>query len=279
MEKENIDFIAYTFQMDGLEQITKEMNPPEDKIIHTQLFSTDKVFGSYFSCIFKGKLRIHVVFTEDTIEYKDTIAKLILETVEQTGISEGKIWICNQNSKMIDYLMEQFHIIEDSEPFLYESHEMIMPRDQFHKTFEATNLEIRPYQEEHIDDYLSLLYHSMSFKIPPYNYILEKDSFIQEFRRQQENQTFEAFWIKDDLVGLYWLAGSEIDHIAVAKKYQGLGYGKQILTRAIEIDLRNPEVDHAWLLVVEWNSKAFHFYKKYGMQERAVYHVPYRDTI
>ncbi len=42
---------------------------------------------------------------------------------------------------------------------------------------------------------------------------------------------------------------------------------------------QNPDVEYAWLLVVEWNSKAYNFYKKFGMEEKAVYHVPYRDTI
>lgn len=279
MNKNELDFIGYSFYIKELNSTAEDSWPLKDRIIQIQLFSVDELFGSYFSCIYRGKLRIHIVFNKDNTYFNDEITKLVQETLKQTNIAEGKMWISNQNNEIVAHLKNEFHITLDSEPFLYESHELIMPRHKFHYKFDDTTLEIKPYQEEFIDNYLSLLYNAFAFKIPPYNYLLKKVEFMNEFRELEEKGLFEAFWIKDDLVGLYWISGTEIDHIAVAEKYQHLGYAKQILTRAIEVLFQNPDVDYAWLLVVEWNSKAYNFYKKFGMEEKAVYHVPYRDTI
>ena len=274
MDQTEVDFIGYSFHIKEIHSTAENTCPPKDRIIRIQLFSIPELFGSYFSCIYRGMLRIHIVFNKDNNEYNDEITKLIKETLEQTNISEGKMWISNQNNEIVAHLKKEFRITLDSEPFLYESHELIMPRHKFHYKFDDTTLEIKPYQEEYIDKYLLLLYNAMSFKIPPYNYLLKKVDFMNEFRDMEEKGLFEAFWIKDDLVGLYWISGTEIDHIAVSEQYQHLGYAKQILTRAIEVLFQNPDVEYAWLLVVEWNSKAYNFYKKFGMEEKAVYHVP-----
>ena len=279
MNKNELDFIGYSFDIKELYSTTEDTCPPKDRIIQIKLFSVDELFGSYFSCIYRGKLRIHIVFNKDNTYFNDEITKLVQETLKQTNITKGKMWISNQNNEIVAHLKNEFHITQDSEPFLYESHELIMPRHKFHYKFDDTTLEIKPYQEEFIDKYLSLLYNAFAFKIPPYNYLLKKVEFMNEFRELEKKGQFESFWIKDELVGLYWISGTEIDHIAVAEQYQHLGYAKQILTRAIEVLFQNPDVDYAWLLVVEWNSKAYNFYKKFGMEEKAVYHVPYRDTI
>ncbi len=279
MDKNELDFIGYSFNIKELHSTTEDTDSPKDRIIQIQLFSNEELFGSYFSCIYRGKLRIHIVFNKDITDFNDEITKLVKETLKQTNLAEGKMWISNQNNKIVDHMKKEFYITLDSEPFLYESHQLIMPRHKFHYKFYDTNLEVRPYEEEFIDKYLLLLYNAFSFKIPPYNYLLKKVDFINEFRELKEKGLFEAFWIKDELVGLYWISGTEIDTIAVSEKYQHLGYAQQILTRGIEMIFQNPDVEYAWLLVVEWNSKAYNFYKKFGMEENEVYHVPYRDTI
>ncbi|HCL01389.1 MAG TPA: hypothetical protein DHW61_03075 [Lachnoclostridium phytofermentans] len=233
----------------------------------------------FFSCIYKGKLRIHIVFTEDTDIYNDQIDILIRESVNISGLIDGKIWICNNNYKITEYLLRNYNMTADSEKFFYESYEMFMPRAKFTNQFDSGLLEVRPYQEDYIDDYLLLLSDSMSFKIPPYDYINSKEHFLNEFKLLKEKNTFEAFWMDDKLVGVYWLAGTEIDHLAVAADYQRSGYGAQILTRAIEVVFQNPDIDCAWLLVVGWNSKAFNFYKKYGLKVKTMYKVPYNNHI
>ena len=59
--------------------------------LRIQLFSIAELFGSYFSCIYKGMLRIHIVLNKDNKDYNDDITKMIKETLEQTNINDGKI--------------------------------------------------------------------------------------------------------------------------------------------------------------------------------------------
>ncbi len=269
------DFIAYRFKVKDVQEVNEEENLPQDRIIKIKQFFVDRMYGSFFSCIYKGKLRMHIVFSEDCADYNSEITDLIHETIVESNLFLGKIWISNYNYQIADHLTKELKIERDSEPFFYESYELTMPKEKFKYKFDSTLLDVRPYEKEHIDDYLSLLTKAMSFKIPPYNYVLEKDKFEKYFNILKEKNTFESFWINDDLVGLYWLEGIEIDHLAVAEQYQHLGYGKQILSRAMENIFQNPENDCAILLVVGWNSKAFKFYRKYGMEIKNLHYVPY----
>ena len=279
MEKLKKDFISYNFKFTDIQQANEEENPPVDRIIKTKQFFKDTTYGSFYSCIYKGKLRIHIVLSEDIADFNTEITNLIQETKVESKLLSGKMWISNHNHKLIDYLTKELKIERDSESFFYESYELIMPKEKFQYKFDPTLLDVRPYEKEHIDKYLTLLTTSMSFKIPPYNYVKEKDKLASYFNTLKENNAFEAFWVKDDLVGLYWIEGTEIDHLAVAEQYQHLGYGKQILTRAIEASFQNPEMDCAWLLVVGWNIKAFNFYKKYGLEIKNVHYVPYSEEM
>jgi hypothetical protein len=164
MNNTELDFIGYSFHIKELYSTSENTYPTKDRIIRIQLFSTVDIFGQYYSCIYKGKLRIHIVFNKDTNDYNDEITKLMKETLVQTNINEGKMWISNQNSNIVDHLQKEFHITLDSELFLYHSHELIMPRHKFQYKFDDTTLEIKPYQEEYIDKYLLLLYNAMSLK-------------------------------------------------------------------------------------------------------------------
>jgi len=64
--------------------------------------------------------------------------------------------------------------------------------------------------------------------------------------------------------------------MGVASDFGRSGYGSQILTRAIEkVFQQNPETEYAMLYAVGWNSKANNFYKKYGMEVKNSYNVPF----
>jgi GNAT superfamily N-acetyltransferase len=80
-------------------------------------------------------------------------------------------------------------------------------------------------------------------------------------------------------VGIYWIAGIEVDTMGVSTGFQRFGYGSLILTRAIEtIFFQNPNVNYALFYCVGWNIKAQNFYKKYGMEISKQYKVPYNTV-
>jgi ribosomal protein S18 acetylase RimI-like enzyme len=117
----------------------------------------------------------------------------------------------------------------------------------------------------------------MSFFIPPEDFISQKDTYLLEFAELKEKDAFEAFWKDNQLVGLYWICGTEVDTIGVSCEFQRHGYGSLILTRAIEkVFAQNPAAEHAVLYAVGWNAKAQGFYRKYGMEVNKRYEVPYK---
>lgn len=251
-----------------------------DRIFFCKTFFSNRlVVGSFFSCIYNGNLRIHSVLNEETEYLHDEISELIEKSMERAGTQEGMIWVRAANKKFITYLNDRFSIVSDSEEFFYYSTEYIMHRSKFNKEFDSNLLTVKPYEESHIDKYLEVLSDSMSFFIPPEDFVLGKPRYMQEFMEYKNKNTFETFWKESELAGLYWNDGIEVDTMGVSSNFQRSGYGSAILTRAIEnIFLQNPETEYALLYCVGWNTKAQNFYKKYGMEINAIHKVPYDNV-
>ena len=101
-------------------------------------------------------------------------------------------------------------------------------------------------------------YHEMreALGIKPYDFIRD-DSFF-------EQGMDKVYLLKkdDELIGSVALKGEEIDDLLVDKKYQGKGYGKQILLWEIE----NIDSGKIILHVAQWNEKATALYEKTGFE-------------
>ena len=247
-----------------------------DRILICKTFFVKKLVGSFFSCIYKGKLRIHTVFNEDIDLFNDEICKLIKQSMVTADINHGTIWFRRTTQSIISYIGGKFALTADTEEFYYHSTEYIMRRDEFNKTFDNTVLEVKPYEEMYIDEYLELLNNAMSFFTPPHDFVGEKARYLQEFMEYKNKNAFEAFWKDGRLIGLYWIEGIEVDTIGVSPDFQRYGYGSMILTRAIEIIFQqNPDAEYATLYCGGWNAKAQNFYKKYGMKINKQHKVPY----
>lgn len=66
----------------------------------------------------------------------------------------------------------------------------------------------------------------------------------------------------DEIIGTVALKSAEIDDLIVNSKYQGMGYGKQILLWA----LKNIQIHRPILHVAGWNEKAINLYKNVGFE-------------
>ena len=220
-------------------------------------------------------LRIHAVFDDDTDEYNTDIASLINDTIEVSGSLPGKIWVGNHNLKLIDFLKSSYQVTADTEIFHYDSIEYRIDKKQFNNHCIRNLLSSRPYDEHYFDNYLMLLNDSMSFFIPPHDYMACKQKYMREFQEYKTKNTFEAFWKEDTLIGLYWLQGAEIDSIAVSPAFQRQGYGSVVLAHAIQRVFDTNDTTHAKLYSVGWNSKAQFFYQSFGMEKYAQYRVQY----
>jgi len=274
LETENPTFRM--FHISDSASATKRNIDAGDEILLCKTFSIDRIVGSFFSCIYKRQLRIHAVLNEETEVFNGEIAELIKASMKKFGVESGTIWFRSASVNLLSYLKERFVLTSDDEQFFYHSTEYIMRKDKFDKQFDHSCLDVKPYDEAQIDQYLELLSDAMSFFFPPEDFLQNKASYLEEFQDFKDKNAFEAFWKGDKLVGLYWLGGIEVDTLGVSSHFERSGYGTQILTRAIErVFEQNPETDHALLYAVGWNAKAQNFYRKYGMEVKNYHNVPY----
>lgn len=133
---------------------------------------------------------------------------------------------------------------------------------------ERSTVSLVPYTLRYQEQYklmYNACYHEMreALGIKPYDFIRD-DSFFE----QGMDKVY--LLIKDDeLIGSVALKGEEIDDLLVDKKYQGKGYGKQILLWAIE----NIDSGKIILHVAQWNEKATALYEKTGFEITKVFEI------
>jgi len=233
----------------------------------TKIFSNHGLNeGVFHSCQIYDCLRIHIAFVENTDCYNEEIAAFIRQAMHTSGHSSCYIWLCNENRKITEYLKEVFQIgPEPGGKHHYASTEFIVRREMFNPTTHNDAVEIRQYEEKYMDDYLLMLDGSMTFASPPFDFMKNKNHYLERFNELNKQCAFEAFWLQDELVGLYWRVNAEIDIMAVAEKHQRKGYGSMILTRAIQMVFETTDAEYAYLYAVDWNKKGCAFYQKYGM--------------
>lgn len=264
----NTDFTALRYEP------AVQAPPGGDRILIAKQFYEDTIVGSFFSCIYRGALRVHIVFDEDTEDYIASIAGLLDRTLKEVNLP-GKIWTGNGNHKIMAFLKSRYSVFSDAQVFHYESSEYRMAKGKFHPAALPGDLEARTYEEQHTDAYLQLLNDAMRFFIPPHDFVAKKQEHCEDFRRLQSSGAFQAFWEKGMLAGLYWLEGNEVDTIAVSPHLQRRGYGHALLTQAIQRVFETTDADFAVLYCVGWNSAAQAFYQKFGMELHTMHLVRY----
>jgi len=248
-----------------------------DKQIDAIIFYTNEPIGVYFSCAIFGGIRIHISFSQDTDAFNDDIATLVQTTLQKSSSASCLICLWNKNRKIIQFLKQKFQIQPYSGMHYYASIEFIMRREHFSKAKENCSLDIRPYEEKYIDKYLCLLDGAMTFVSPPPDFMGNKEEHARNLAKRAEENSLEAFWNGNELIGLYWRKGAEIDMLAVADGQQRKGYGSVILTRAIEMVFENTDNDYAYLYAVDWNIQGQSFYEKYGMAQNGHSYLLYLD--
>lgn len=264
--KSQIEFAAEQIgRIDSGEKSIFLENINTQNCIEAKILGNGYMSGVFFSCMFYGNLRVHIAFSNDTDEFNKELAELIRLSLKKANKDSAMIWLRNENIKIFEHIKNEFNIPPEGK-YYYASAEYIMRRDNFIKPAENNILEIKPYNAEHIDEYLLLLDEAMSFSSSPPCFYENKEYHLNKFAEYNEKNSFEAFWVNGSLIGLYWRNDAEIDIMAVAAGKRRMGYGSAILTRAIEMVFKNTDKDFAYLYAVDWNVNAQRFYEKYGME-------------
>ncbi len=238
-----------------------------------KIFYGEKMTGVLYGCMIYKSLRIRISFENDPGQFNGELASLIRSAMNKANTTSCDIWVRNENRKIIGFLKAEFHTVPQG-AHDYASVEFIMRRENFRRAAEGPALDVRPYEEEHIDAYLNLLDGSMTFIDPPHRFADKKEHYLQHFAERRQKDSFEAFWIDGTLVGLYWRKNAEIDFFAVDVNHQRKGYGTAMLTRALTMIFEKTAEEYAYLYAVDWNSEGQSFYRKYGMEQNGhSYHL------
>ena len=150
------------------------------------------IVGVLYGCTIYKNLRIRISFEEDTDKFNEELASCVRSALKKAKLTSCDLWIRNGNRKIINFMKKEFHTKPDGNHY-YASIEFIMRREKFDKATKQSILEVRPYEEKYIDDYLSLLDGAWTHTVPPYDFSGKKDYYLNLFIILKQNDTFEAF--------------------------------------------------------------------------------------
>ena len=130
-----------------------------------------------------------------------------------------------------------------------------------HPVSERSSVEMTLFSPEHQEKYKEIYndcFREMreALDIKPYDFI--RDDSLFETGMDQVYLLLKG----DEIIGSVALKRDEIDDLIVNRKFQGQGYGKQILLWALEHMHSGKVILH----VAEWNQKAVRLYKKMGFE-------------
>ena len=242
--------------------------------LEAKLFSSEKARGVFYSYTYHGVLRVYVTLDENSNIFNEEISALLQSSIEKSNCQTGLLWIRKKTPKIIAFLEDKFNITLSDELFFYESKKFAIGRELFNNKYDDSILQIRPYEDSYLDECLQLLDESLTFCMPPTFHMDDRAHHLEQFRFYRDYLTFETFWNDKNLVGFYINVKDEVDLIAVSPKFQRMGYGSAILTRAISKIFETTDSDVAWLIASSFNDKACSFYIKYGMEVHGEYRIP-----
>ncbi|MDR0272825.1 MAG: GNAT family N-acetyltransferase [Clostridiales bacterium] len=277
-EHAQTDYQSYNIPMP--ERIQSNIENESDEInrqLEAKMFYDKKMRGVFFSYTFNQTLRVYISVDEDTDIYNDEFSSLLHSSINQCNCKTGLLWVRKKTPKIIAFLEKGFNATISDELFFYESKKFVIDREHFKKKFKVGILEIKSYDDRYLDDCLRLWEEAMLFCMPPNFHLNNRAHHFEQFRFYRDYLTFETFWKDGELVGFYWNNGNEVDIMAVSPKFQRMGYGSIILTRAIEMIFQKTNSDIAWLIASSFNEKACSFYTKNNMEVRGEYRIPRID--
>ena len=124
------------------------------------------------------------------------------------------------------------------------------------------NVKLLPFSDKYYSQYERVYnecFYDMrrALDIEPYDFYFD----IRQLNGKKEN--IFLLMEGETIVGSVGCFGAEIDDLIVSKKYQGKGFGKQLLIWAIG-HIREYTVEPITLHVAEWNKRAVGLYTQNG---------------
>ena len=231
-----------------------------DSIYFTVGFDLEDNYGIVTAFKFNQAMRLQISFDKDLNERQAIyLVTFIKDFMEEKNCHNLSIWCNNANKNMVSILSQNFSFEEP----VYKNYELTYDYRNF-KEMALGPLKSYIFQENHLHDVLDLL--ELSFKN-----ICKKGEFIENPRyyldkfQAQGKATCEVYFLEDRLIGMYFQNDGELEYIGILPEYQGQGYGKVILNRALKA-IQSLSDQKPFLYCVESNKDALRFYLKTAWQ-------------
>lgn len=200
---------------------------------------------------------IHSLDVGEDVEEKVSIVKELLEAAIKLGEDKkcGKILLGIRNERVIKILSELGYRVE------YKSYTMKLEnRDTIDSSLELITL-----SEENKNEYLDVF--NKSFSDMPHGCYYE----IEDIEKYLKDNSLNRYYLVSDKNNIIGFMNIEINDkvgsfdIGLCKEYRGIGYGKKILEKAIEI-LNTMKAEKVTLIVIGENKIALNMYLKRGFE-------------
>ncbi len=141
--------------------------------------------------------------------------------------------------------------------------EVIVHEMQYYGGKMSSDIEVVNYSDEHYDNYRSICcdcFRSLSLATnqDPHSF------YTREEMIKKKSNVFIMF-IDKEIIGSVEIYENKIDHLFVNKKYQNKGYGRKLLSFAIN-HLQEAGTKQITLYVADLNKEAIRLYLNYGFK-------------
>lgn len=223
-------------------------------------FNDGDNYGLLSAFTYCGADRIDLVFKNDISKKQiDSVIIQLSDVNDKCDSDNIALWCSNFNPKLVDGLKSKLKFKED----VYSAYELSYQRDKIIKD-DIYPLVPVSYSEDILDDALMLLEDSFKVIALPGTFINNRSKYNAKFSKIKKSR-FEAFYIEDTMVGLYFHNDAEIIYLAVSDSCQNKGYGALILKHALYA-INNDSDREPYLYVVEYNIRAYNFYIREGWE-------------
>jgi hypothetical protein len=229
-------------------------------------YSKDDIFGTFSSCTYGGKLRIHIGFNTDMPEEVSAELLLLIKNARKKFNTFTSIWYLPRNKKLEYFLYNSLPWEANG----HKTHELTALREDFQNIDCALppGLSIIPFEEKYIIDTSSMLDKSLAhtFENPKEGVFLNnRNNLINEWVEKAKAGQCCIMIENNNVIGAYVLKGAEIDLLAISINKQGNGLGKQLLRHAIKHILSSSD-ELPYLYCIDRNSNALRFYLRQAMK-------------
>lgn len=243
----------------------------DEGIVTTALVYQSDANEGYFGIIeSEDFIVVHLSFQQDEQDEQAfaEVQKHIDGVIARRGERDIYLNGNGHNPSIISYFRAR-GFVEDTVgyEFRYLAADIRIPENQF---------EIRKFEKEHADLYLELMDEAFApldraCNNEPNSMRRNRDAYIEALEKIDGMDNFRAFWLEDQLIGVYLIKGDILNILAVHPECQNQGYGEIMLYFWLDQMFNDKKLPEVYLYVIEKNQGAYRFYKRHGFEQTGYY--------